>query len=137
MVQLDLSWTGLESIDAGQFSVQPSVGIAGKGLDLFADAFGASMAAAIDDVDLPGIDSQSLAAALNGVIVEKVRRKELPFLGISQVNGSDQTQIDYGKSVLLRILEAGGIDLDFIGAGGTIQRRQSIITACWKQAELW
>ena len=53
-----------------------------------------------------------LVRALNGVIVERLRPKEQAFVSASfVVPGSNVIQIDNGSSVLLRLLEAGGLRL--------------------------
>jgi Ca2+-binding RTX toxin-like protein/outer membrane protein OmpA-like peptidoglycan-associated protein len=109
-------WTNLDQVNETVAAVPTVEGIA-NGLQALADALTEGLAGALDGIDLPGIDAASLARALNGVIVEKLRPKDQALVTPSQVPGSDVIQVDNGTSVLLRLLEAGGLDIGHFKSG--------------------
>ncbi len=118
IVTQTVSWTGMTFIDDSSLTgVQVASNVVGSGLDILADAFTASMTNALASTTLPGIDARSLAAALNGLKIDSATPESSPFITTSQVPGSDLVQVDNGKSVLLRILEAGGINVSDIISG--------------------
>ena len=115
----EVTWTGLASVN-GSVVAQPSVEGVADGLKAVADALTAHLGKSLQGQSLAGIDAESLARALNGVIVERLRPKEQAFVSASQVPGSNVIQIDNGSSVLLRLLEAGGLDLSVFQGGSII-----------------
>ena len=115
----EVTWTGLASVN-GSVVAQPSVEGVADGLKAVADALTAHLGKSLQGQSLAGIDAESLVRALNGVIVERLRPKEQAFVSASQVPGSNVIQIDNGSSVLLRLLEAGGLDLSVFQGGSII-----------------
>lgn len=114
-----VTWTNLNQVNGTVVAVPTVEGIA-NGLEALADALTNRLAGALEGITLPGIDAKSLAAALNGVIVDRLRPKDETFVTPSQVPGSDTIQIDNGTSVLLRLLEAGGLDIRQFTSGAVI-----------------
>ncbi|MFL5521778.1 MAG: OmpA family protein, partial [Gemmatimonadales bacterium] len=138
----EVTWTGLTSVN-GTVVATPTVEGVAEGLKALSDALNAHLGKALQGQSLAGIDADSLARALNGLLVEKLRPKEAAFVSVSQVSARDddepaaaggeeeeeedaaaeadgsRIQIDNGSSVLLRLLQAGGFDLSLF-QGGTI-----------------
>ena len=113
-----VTWSDLDFVDTNNLAPVPGVvGVVGTGLDVLADAFTNGMSAALVGANLPGISPRSLAAALNGLSVSSVQPETSPFVTSSQVPGSDLIQIDNATSVLLRIFQAGGLNLNDIANG--------------------
>ena len=103
----NVTWSGMELVNDTELLVPPTAEVVASGLNVLANAFTDFLTQAMDGVKIPGLDAASLTGALNGLIVENLRPKELPFVPSSAVPGSDQVQIDNGLSVLLRIFQGG------------------------------
>ena len=107
--------------------------VMGKGRKVRTVHLTAGLSKAMEGIALPGLDAGSIVRALNGVIVEKLRPKEQAFVPASHVPGSDTIQVDNGSSVLLRLLQAGGLDIDQF-AGGSITAFTALETALYHDA---
>ena len=114
-----VSWSGMET-PTDIVTVAQTIEVIAAGLLDLAASLQDGLSQVLKGFNLAGLDGQSLAGALNGLLVDRVRPKDLPFLTVSQVGGTGEVQIDNATSLLLRIFEAGGLDLGQVGAGGSI-----------------
>jgi hypothetical protein len=102
-------WTAVEAA-TGSIVLPPVIDIFGPGLGVLASAFQSGLIDGLGGASLAGLDIQSLADALNGQLVPRVRPKDDPFVTISSVGATGEVQVDNFTSVLLRLLEEGGLD---------------------------
>ncbi|MEJ2698044.1 MAG: OmpA family protein [Desulfuromonadales bacterium] len=100
--------------------VAQNVDVIQPGLILLAEALQNGLGPAVQGRNIAGINPISLVNALNGQLVETIRPKDDPFVTLSQVVPQGQVQLDNITSVLLRIFEEGGLDLQQVGTSGSI-----------------
>ncbi len=111
----EVSWKFMDNVTTTL--AQPKVAGVADAIRSFADALAGGLTDTLRGQQLPGIDAQSLAGAMNGVVMESVRAKDASLVATSKVPGSGQVQIDNASSVLLRLLQAGGLDLEAFASG--------------------
>ena len=113
-------WTNVENSD-DTVSVTSFIDSLRAGLKDLASAFRRGLSDVLRRVDFAGISTRSLAAALNGLVRNRVRDKDLNLLrGRSQVRDNERVQIDNAHSILLRLFEQGGLDLAQVASNGSI-----------------
>ena len=123
-----VAWSGIES-PLESITLAQSVDTLREGLKDFALALKDLLTDSLRDADLAGIDALSLAGALNGVRVDKVRPKDDPFVSVSQIGADGTVQIDNATSFLLRLFEESGFDLSDVAGTGTISTPELLAQA--------
>ena len=114
-----VTWADVDFVN-NTIVVNKNIDALGQGLKEMAESFGDFLSETLGTLDIPFIDTTSLAEALNGLIVPEVRPKDLPLADTSQVGSTGEVQLDNVTSFLLRLFEAGGLDLSQVQAAGAI-----------------
>jgi len=117
---MTVRWTGVETGTDGA-TVAQNVDVLAPGLGAVAAAFQNGLSDALRGVGLAGVNAESIASALNGLMVDEIRAKDLPFLTTSSViPQGGRIQLDGAVSVLSRIFSQGGLDLGQVSTSGAL-----------------
>lgn len=117
---MTVRWTGVETGTDG-VTVAQNVDVLAPGLGAVAAAFQSGLSDALRGMSLAGVNAESIASALNGILVDEIRPKDLPFLTASSVRPQGgRIQLDDVVSVLNRIFSQGGLDLGQVSTSGAL-----------------